>query len=135
MSIARDLKALIETYPDMATFALRVDPRAPAGEGYAIYPGDRNKLEEDMTGRVTWEAQYLLQASRYTADDQMRLENCDWVEAFQDWVQGLNRQGVKLTDAEFVSIEAKGGFFDDWDDNEQCGTYQVPIILTYEKEG
>ena len=42
-------------------------------------------------------------------DDVMRLDNCNFLERLQDWVQEQNRKGVTLTDAEFISLTASDG--------------------------
>ncbi len=133
-SIAAQLKELIETYPGIVDFGLRVDARELDGECYGLYPAGAEKLDEDMAGNVTWQAQFVLQADRFSADDVQRLDNCGWLEDFQLWITALSRKGITLTGARFDSIEARGAYFDAWDPDEQCGTYKVPILLTYETE-
>lgn len=71
-----------------------------------------------------------------TADDVMRLDNCNFTEELQDWVQQQNRKGVPLSGdgLSFVSISASNGAFTDWDENFQYGVYKIQGTLIYEKE-
>ena len=68
--------------------------------------------------------------------DIMRLDNCNFTEELQDWVQQQNRKGVPLSGngLSFVSISASNGAFTDWDENFQYGVYKIQGTLIYEKE-
>lgn len=135
MSVIAQIKAIIETCPALKDFALRVNCRDNSGEGYSLFPAGDAVLYEDMAHVATRECKFVLQASRYTADDLMRLDNCDFVENFQRWISAQNRAGIALDGASFESIAASGGFFESWDDDDACGTYQIPCSVIYEKEG
>ena len=69
-----------------------------------------------------------------SADDVMRLDNCNFLERLQNWVQEQNRNGVTLTDAEFISLRASDGGLSEWDENYQYGVYKIQGALIYEKE-
>ena len=87
-----------------------------------------------MTGVVTWQYNFVLAATRMSADDVMRLDNCNFLERLQDWVQEQNRKGVTLADAEFISLTASDGGLSEWDENYQYGVYKIQGALIYEKE-
>ena len=64
----------------------------------------------------------------------LRLDNCNFLERLQDWVQEQNRKGVPLTDAVFLRITASDGGLTEWDENYQYGVYKIQGALIYEKE-
>lgn len=134
MAILNDLQALFAQCPVLQELAPRTDQLETDAEGYAILPTGSTALRQDMTGAVTWQYNFVLAATRMSADDVMRLDNCSFLERLQDWVQGQNRKGVTLTDAEFISLTASDGGLSEWDENYQYGVYKIQGALIYEKE-
>lgn len=134
MAILNDLQALFAQCPVLQELAPRTDQLETDAEGYAILPAGSTALRQDMTGVVTWQYNFVLAATRMSADDVMRLDNCNFLERLQDWVQGQNRKGVTLTDAEFISLTASDGGLSEWDENYQYGVYKIQGALIYEKE-
>ena len=134
MAILNDLQALFAQCPVLQEFAPRTDQLETDAEGYAILPAGSTALRQDMTGVVTWQCNFVLAATRMSADDVMRLDNCNFLERLQDWVQEQNRKGVTLTDAEFISLTASDGGLSEWDENYQYGVYKIQGALIYEKE-
>lgn len=134
MAILNDLQALFAQCPVLQELAPRTDQLETDAEGYAILPTGSTALRQDMTGAVTWQYNFVLAATRMSADDVMRLDNCSFLERLQDWVQEQNRKGVTLTDAEFISLMASDGGLSEWDENYQYGVYKIQGALIYEKE-
>lgn len=134
MAILNDLQALFAQCPVLQELAPRTDQLETDAEGYAILPTGSTALRQDMTGVVTWQYNFVLAATRMSADDVMRLDNCSFLERLQDWVQEQNRKGVTLTDAEFISLTASDGGLSEWDENYQYGVYKIQGALIYEKE-
>ena len=134
MAILNDLQALFAQCPVLQELAPRTDQLETDAEGYAILPTGSTALRQDMTGAVTWQYNFVLAATRMSADDVMRLDNCSFLERLQDWVQEQNRKGVTLTDAEFISLTASDGGLSEWDENYQYGVYKIQGALIYEKE-
>lgn len=137
MSILSDLRRLFEGCPLLAELTQRVDALGARTEEYGIYPAGSSVVSEDMAGAKTWQYNFVLQAERMTVDDLTRLENSDFIEQLQDWVEAQNRDGVPLSGegVEFISISAGNGAIVDWDDKEQYGTYKVQCTMIIEKEG
>ena len=134
MAILNDLQALFAQCPVLQEFAPRTDQLETDAEGYAILPTGSTALRQDMIGAVTWQYNFVLAATRMSADDVMRLDNCSFLERLQNWVQEQNRNGVTLTDAEFISLTASDGGLSEWDENYQYGVYKIQGALIYEKE-
>ena len=134
MAILNDLQALFAQCPVLQEFAPRTDQLETDAEGYTILPTGSTALRQDMIGAVTWQYTFVLAATRMSADDVMRLDNCNFLERLQNWVQEQNRNGVTLTDAEFISLTASDGGLSEWDENYQYGVYKIQGALIYEKE-
>ena len=134
MAILNDLQVLFAQCPVLQEFAPRTDQLETDAEGYAILPTGSTELTRDMTGAVTWQYNFVIAATRMSADDVMRLDNCNFVERLQHWVEDQNKAGVPLTDAEFISIRASDGGLSEWDENYQYGVYKIVGALIYEKE-
>lgn len=135
MSILDSMRELIQCCPYIDEFAgFYVDYTAAGSEGYGVYPTGETKETEYMDGSSTWKYEFVLQASLFTANDMMRIQNCNFVEMFQKWLDGFSRTGVDLGENnEFLSISAGNGILSEWDDDEQRGTYQIQCILRYER--
>ena len=122
MAILNDIRALFAQCPALKDLEARTDQLETDAEGYGIFPAGSAIIEQDMRGA--------------TADDIMRLDNCNFTEELQDWVQQQNRKGVPLSGdgLSFISISASNGAFTDWDENFQYGVYKIQGTLIYEKE-
>ena len=136
MAILNDLQALFADCPALKELEARTDQLEMDTEGYGIFPSGSAIVARDMTGAITWQYNFIIVATRMTADDLMRLDNCNFMEDLQDWVQQQNRKGVPLsgTGISFVSISASNGAFTDWDADFKYGVYKIQCTLIYEKE-
>ena len=136
MAVLNDIRALFAQCPALKDLEARTDQLETDAEGYGIFPAGSVVIEQDMRGAATWQYNFIIAATRMTADDIMRLDNCNFTEELQDWVQQQNRKGVPLsgTGLSFVSISASNGAFTDWDENFQYGVYKIQGTLIYEKE-
>ena len=134
MAILNDLQTLFAQCPVLRDFAPRTDQMETDAEGYAILPTGSTELARDMTGAVTWQYGFVIASTRMSADDAMRLDNCNFLERLQNWVAEQDRKGVPLEAAEFVRITASDGGLSEWDENYQYGIYKVQGSLIYEKE-
>ena len=134
MAVLNDLQALFTQCPVLREFAPRTDQLETDAEGYSILPTGTKELTRDMTGAVTRQYNFVIAATRMSADDVMRLDNCNFMERVQEWGEEQNRKGVPLTDAEFISITASDGGLSEWDENYQYGVYKIVGALIYEKE-
>ena len=134
MAVLNDIRALFAQCPALKDLEARTDQLETDAEGYAILPTGSTELARDMTGAVTYQYNFVIAATRMSADDAMRLDNCNFLERLQNWVQEQDGKGVPLTDAEFISIKASDGGLSEWDENYQYGVYKVQGALKYEKE-
>ena len=121
MAILNDIRALFAQCPALKDLEARTDQLETDAEGYGIFPAGSAIIEQDMRGAATWQYNFIIAATRMTADD---------------WVQQQNRKGVPLSGdgLSFVSISASNGAFTDWDENFQYGVYKIQGTLIYEKE-
>lgn len=135
MALLNDLQNFFRDCPVLSEFEPRTDQTESDAEGYAILPAGSAIIARDMTGAVTWQYNFVIAATRMTADDIMRLDNCNFMEKLQNWVQEQNKIGVPLTGEgmTFISITAENGTFTDWDENFQYGVYKIQGALVYEK--
>ncbi len=136
MAVLNDIRALFAQCPALKDLEARTDQLETDAEGYGIFPAGSAIIEQDMRGAATWQYNFIIAATRMTSDDIMRLDNCNFTEELQDWVQQQNRKGVPLSGngLSFVSISASNGAFTDWDENFQYGVYKIQGTLIYEKE-
>lgn len=136
MAILNDLQTLFAQCPALKELEARTDQLEIDAEGYGIFPSGSAIIAQDMRGSTTWQYNFIIAATRMTADDLMRLDNCNFMEELQNWVQQQNWNGVHLSGdgLDFISITAENGSFTDWDDNYQYGVYKIQCVLIYEKE-
>ena len=136
MAVLNDIRALFAQCPVLKDLEARTDQLETDAEGYGIFPAGSAIIEQDMRGAATWQYNFIIAATRMTADDILRLDNCNFTEELQDWVRQQNRKGVPLSGdgLSFVSISASNGAFTDWDENFQYGVYKIQGTLIYEKE-
>ena len=135
MSLIARIRELIQSCPYIDEFAgFHVDYTAPDVDGFGVFPQGETKISEDMCGDAIWRYNFALNASFFTANDCFRLQNSEFVENFQHWIDNFNRIGIDLgCDKEFVSISSGNGILTSWDEDEQRGTYQIPCNLQYER--
>ena len=134
MAILNDLQALFSQCPVLQELVPRIDQLETDVEGYSILPTGTTEVTRDMAGSVTRQYNFVIAATRMSVDDIMRLDNCNFIERMQEWVEEQNGKGVPLTDAEFISITAGDGGLSEWDENNQYGVYKIVGALIYEKE-
>lgn len=135
MSLIQKVREFVGTCPFIDEFSggVHVDYISGA-EDYGVYPTGETPVSEDMCGNAQYQYNFVLQANRFTANDEMRLQSCEFVENFQRWVRGYSRTGIPLDDGcEFVSLEAGNGLFADVSEDGQTGTYQIMCNLIYER--
>lgn len=135
MSLIERMRELIQTCPYIDEFSgFHIDYTSPDVDGFGVFPTGDTKVLEDMHGDAVWRFGFSLVASFFTANDCFRLQNSEFVENFQRWMDGFNRVGIPLGDGiSFVSISSGNGMLTDWDEDEQRGTYQIPCNLQYER--
>ena len=95
-------------------------------------------IDEDVSGCIVKTKQYnlVLYARNWTINDVIRLENTEFLENFQEWVdqQQYTGQTPKFgDDPEEEIITAQNGMLYLLDPNGQSGVYQVQISITFEK--
>lgn len=93
MAVLNDIRALFAQCPALKDLEARTDQLETDAEGYGIFPAGSAIIEQDMRGAATWQYNFIIAATRMTADDIMRLDNCNFTEELQDWVSVL---GAKL---------------------------------------
>ena len=134
MAVLNDIRALFAQCPALKDLEARTDKLETDAEGYSILPTGSAIIAQDMTGTATWQYNFVIAATRMSDDDMMRLDNCNFLERLLDWVQEQDRNGVPLTDAEFVRITASDGGISEWDEGYTYGVYKIEGALIYEKE-
>ena len=113
MAVLNDIRALFAQCPALKDLEARTDQLETDAEGYGIFPAGSAIIEQDMRGAATWQYNFIIAATRMTADDIMRLDNCNFTEELQDWVQQQNRKGVPLSGdgLSFVNFRLKRSLY------------------------
>ena len=75
MAILNDIRALFAQCPALKDLEARTDQLETDAEGYGIFPAGSAIIEQDMRGAATWQYNFIIAATRMTADDIMRLDN------------------------------------------------------------
>ena len=75
MAILNDIRALFAQCPALKDLEARTDQLETDAEGYGIFPAGSAIIEQDMCGAATWQYNFIIAATRMTADDIMRLDN------------------------------------------------------------
>ena len=83
MAILNDIRALFAQCPALKDLEARTDQLETDAEGYGIFPAGSAIIEQDMRGAATWQYNFIIAATRMTADDIMRLDNCNFTEELQ----------------------------------------------------
>lgn len=141
-SITQAVQQWLTTCPHLKTFTggAHVDWTGPCAGNYGIMPTGCADIEteQDVLGNVIKHKQYnfALYARNWTIDDVIRLENSDFLEMFQNWVEQQQYAGLtpKVGDnPDDEEISAQNGMLFQIDENGQTGLYQIQIAITYEK--
>mgnify|MGYP006872877687 CR=1 FL=1 len=75
MAVLNDIRALFAQCPALKDLEARTDQLETDAEGYGIFPAGSAIIEQDMRGATTWQYNFIIAATRMTADDIMRLDN------------------------------------------------------------
>lgn len=102
MAVLNDIRALFAQCPALKDLEARTDQLETDAEGYGIFPAGSAIIEQDMRGAATWQYNFIIAATRMTADDIMRLDNCNFTEELQDWVQQQNRKASLFPGTAFL---------------------------------
>ena len=78
MAVLNDIRALFAQCPALKDLEARTDQLETDAEGYGIFPAGSAIIEQDMRGVATWQYNFIIAATRMTADDIMRLDNCNF---------------------------------------------------------
>lgn len=94
--------------------------------------------ERDITGNCYLSKQYnaVLYARGWTVDDVVRLENVDFLDNFQQWVEEQQYMGLTPIfgdNPDDEVITAQNGMLFELAEDGQTGLYQIQLSITYEK--
>ncbi len=142
-SVVEKVRAWLNTCPYMDTFSdgIHIDWTAPGAGTFGIMPTGCTTVQdvEDVMGNRTVRKQYsiALYARGWTVDDVARLENTDFLDTFQEWVEEQQAMGCtpKFGDnPDEERITAQNGMLFALSENGQTGLYQIQIEITYDKQ-
>lgn len=138
MSIIESLREWIMTCPFLDDFSCgeHIDYiNAESNDQYGIFPTGQTRLTVDAAGATRWQYDFALQATGFTAEDEERLYNQEFVERLVEWVQAQNYSLPDLDEGlDAESVTAGNGQFVDVSEDGQTGTYQILCNLIYERE-
>ena len=69
MAVLNDIRALFAQCPALKDLEARTDQLETDAEGYGIFPAGSVVIEQDMRGAATWQYNFIIAATRMTADD------------------------------------------------------------------
>ncbi|MFH0957104.1 MAG: hypothetical protein V1897_00215 [Pseudomonadota bacterium] len=136
MSILGAVQTYIKTYGSLATSPVLIDFLGEKPDQYAIVSLPGNKIVEHyLDGGSVREFPFALQAMFSTADEEARLDNLGFFEAFADWLESQTLAGVLPTSLgtgrTAEKIEALGQAFLYEQGVSGRGIYSVQAKLTY----
>lgn len=139
MSLIESVKAYIAKYAGLETGApLWVDYLGDQPTGYAIIPLPGTKVvEQYLDGGSLREFPFAFQSMELTADEQERIDNIGFYEAFSDWIeeQDVKRDFPVLAEGKTpLRIEALGWAFVYETSESETAVYRIQCKLTYEQD-
>lgn len=141
-SIIGTLREWLSTCPYLDDFSQgqHIDWAGPTAGNYGIAPVGCSIIEVacDIQGNCRIGKQYnaVLYARNWTVDDVVRLENAEFLDNFQQWVEEQQYMGLtpKFGDnPDDEVITAQNGMLFELADDGQTGLYQIQLSITYEK--
>ena len=142
ISIIQALREWINTCPYMDDFTggQHVDWTDSVAGNYGIMPTGcaDTQVVSDIMGNVVKHKQYnaSIYARNWTVDDIVRLENAEFIDRFQFWVEDQQYKGLtpKFGDnPEDEVINAQNGMLFELSQDGQTGLYQIQLSVTFEK--
>lgn len=142
MSIVQKVREWLSGCPylDAFTGGQHIDWTNPTAGNYGVMPTGCSDvgIAEDIMGGVIKYKQYNLSmyARNWTVDDVVRLENTEFLDRFQDWVDDQQFGGHTPKfgdDPDTEVISAQNGMLFELSPDGQTGLYQVQITISYEK--
>lgn len=133
MSIISALQTYLETFDGMEMRPL-TDIAENMPLSYAVAPAGNSKTVEDIIGNRTYINNYVFYARQYTVSEVERAENYDFLDAFFEWIEENNDNGIfpDIKGYEVESINATNVLLFDVDDDGK-GTYQIQLQLKLTK--
>ena len=141
-SIIGTLREWLSVCPYLDDFSggQHIDWIGPTAGNYGIAPVGCSVIEEtyDIQENCCLVKQYnaVLYARNWTVDDVVRLENADFLDNFQRWVEEQQHMGLtpKFGDnPDDEVISAENGMLFELAEDGQTGIYQIQLSVTYEK--
>ena len=140
MSITAAIRNYLETYPGLSGCVMHVDLLRGCGRYYGIesVPGEP-VLKQCMDGSSRRQYQFNLASSMYYSTDvENQVENMDWFESFDSWIQTQNlfRRLPDLGDGrKCQSLEILSSAYPVAVDENGLARYQLQMGITYLQEG
>jgi hypothetical protein len=142
MSKIKQMREFIATCPHLNVLAdnIHVDWTADKPTNYGIMPTGETIVsrKSNVIGDVTYHKQYncSIFARFTTANDAMRIENCDFFDDFTEWLEEQDTNGTppRFSDEEFIHeeyITAQSGFLYEMEKSGDRGTYQIQVQVNY----
>lgn len=137
MTIIDSIRQFISTCPylDELTNGIKTDwINQTDSTDYGIYHGGEIILEEYMSGTYRKQCTFFVQSSRMGMEDILRLNNSDFLEKFETWVNSRRRIGFELPETcDYEAMTVENGTAVDVSDDGQTFLYRVTGNLIYER--
>lgn len=135
MSILGALQTYLEEFPEMQLQPILTDMTGGKPSSYAVAPSGNSKTVEDIIGNRRYINNYVFYAKEYTAEEENRADNYDFLDSFFEWIEDRNEAEIfPVLPKGYVvdSISASNTIlFEVTDDG--VGIYQIQIQLTFER--
>ena len=140
-SVIQGFREWLNTCPlmDIFTDGQHIDWTDSSAGNYGIAPVGCVSVETttDILGNVYKRKQYniVLYARNWTVDDVVRLENTEFLDEFQNWVEEQQFAGLTPKfgdDPDSEEITAQNGMLFEMSEDGQTGLYQIQLAVNYE---
>ena len=134
MSIISALQNYLMGFDGMEMRTIHTDGTESEAGTCAVAPAGNSKTVEDIIGNRTYINNYIFYAREYTTSEAERKENYDFLDAFFEWLEDNNDDGVfpEIRGYAVEEISAANVMLFDVDEDGR-GTYQIQIQLKLTK--
>ena len=137
MDIA-NVKKFIADCPFLDQFAMvYVDYTDSSPVNYGIEDGGETTIETDIAGRRTKQHNYALFSRNYTTEDAKRIDNAQFNQRFQRWIEEQDDIGnypKSLAGEEVERMWASNGVLVQYDPATKTGLYNIQFYIIYQEE-
>lgn len=136
MDIAK-VREFVAGCPHLEDFApVHVDYTDARPVNYGIEDGGERTVETDITGRRTKRHSYALFSRNFTAEDGRRIDNAQFNQRFQEWIERQSDAGLfpePPPGGEVEGMWAESGVLVQYDPSTNTGLYSVQFYIVYQE--